>query len=200
MSEERGSADDAFRRAVEAARRGEESGFRWLYERCRPRALALLRRRFSRLSSAETEELFQDAFVEATRKLDDLGSAESFAPWLYAGLVRRCVRHLRRRDTEREVLEDLPWGPAQPGAVSDAELRERRIAGVRDAIGSVTEWRQREVATLRYIQGETRREIAEKLGIKAATVDTILYRFRKRVRVRLVARLCEIDEEARNDR
>ncbi len=105
-------------------------------------------------NTAEAEELVQDSFAEVHRHLEDIRRPGAY---LRQTVVMRCRSLLRRRRVMQshppEVPNDLP-GPA--GELWDVLLKlteDQRIAVV-----------------LRYYGGYRAAEVAEMLGIPAATV------------------------------
>ena len=139
-------------------RRGEERAATLLVER---HAEAVARFVASLGVRDEIEEVVQDAFVRAFGSLDGFRAQSSFRTWLFTiarNLVRDRARTLRARrqvpiEEEHAVTEPDPLS----GAVA-AETEER----IRRAVERLSPM-QREVFTLRVVEGLSYREIAEVL-------------------------------------
>jgi RNA polymerase sigma-70 factor (ECF subfamily) len=80
------------------------------------------------LSETDADDLCQEVFLVAMRRLDSFEHRSSLSTWLYGISVRVAVAHRRRASTQREQ----PWAsppdvPTQSGpheAVSDRQARE----------------------------------------------------------------------------
>ncbi len=92
---------------VRAAQTGDRDAFGQLVERFERTVLALGLRMLG--DYAEAQELCQEVFVQALRKIDQLRTPESFAGWLRSITKRMAInRKLRRGPTvsaEPEVME-----------------------------------------------------------------------------------------------
>src|SRR5437773_4390450 len=101
---------------VERARAGDRAAYGELVERFQPTvyALALARLR----NPAEAQELAQEVFLHAMRKLPQLRDAQCFAGWLRQITVRMAINRLTRRGpllkVESEVLENAEAAGAGP--------------------------------------------------------------------------------------
>ncbi len=162
--------------AVRAACEGDQGAYRLLYDRFRAWGLLLVRQRYGELASADEEDILQEAFVVAFAKLHGLEEATSFGKWFQTALLRVCMRRSRSVAAERDLIRGGRAAPPPP-RLSDVAVRERRIAIVRDLIEA---------------------EIAERLDSARASVASVLYRFRRRIRLDLLTRLSELAQEARD--
>ena len=101
---------------VERARDGDRAAYGELVERFQPTvyAVALARLR----NPAEAQELTQEVFLHAMRKLDQLRDAACFAGWLRQITVRMAINRLTRRGpfqaVEPEVLEQSTAAGSTP--------------------------------------------------------------------------------------
>ncbi len=176
---------------VRAAREGDRDAFGELVHRhlsaAHSAALAVLG------SSADAEDVSQDAFLTALERLDDCRPAEKFRPWLLT-IARNRAIDVRRR---RQVRAAEPLDSAEAaGAISDegagtaipGPLRHTEQADIRThlmaAIESLTDVR-REVLLLHDLEGWTHPEIAAHLRVAVGTVRAHLFWARRHVRARL---------------
>ena len=126
------------------------------------------------------EDLSQEAFVRAFKKITTFDVKRSFYPWYYRILRNLCLNHLRRRRVRAEVpLPEQHFELAHQGpSPSDRAVRteEKRLLAlglnrlVRD---------DREIIALVDLQAMRYREVSEALSIPIGTVMSRLYRARK---------------------
>lgn len=150
----------------------DESLIRGWLERSDQRAASLLVERhapalarFLRSIGARhnAEELTQDAFVKAFGALDGFRADSSFRTWLFT-IGRRLVlderRALKRRAMELAVEEDdsVTSFDALDGMVADETAMR-----LRDVVGRLSPT-QRDVFTLRVVEGMSYKEIADVVG------------------------------------
>lgn len=139
-------------------------------------------------SSADAEDVCQDAFITALERLDDCREPDRFPAWLLR-IVRNRALSFRRY---RKVRDALPLDAAdrEPGRdnpaldTERALLRERLLIAMED----LTEV-QREVVLLHDLEGWRHREIAVLLGLPEGTVRAHLSRARHTLRGSLGAEL-----------
>jgi RNA polymerase sigma factor (sigma-70 family) len=146
---------------VERARRGEAAACEAIYRAYEVPVRTLARRLVSRRAVAE--DLAQDVFVEVLAKLGQFDGRGSFAGWLRAITVNRCLMHLRSpwqrgvRWLESGGAEDA--GPAQDEPTPDGGDRldlERALARLAPV--------PRAVVWLHDVEGFTHAEIGTLLG------------------------------------
>jgi len=158
---------------VRAARAGDESAFARLYDRYARIVHGVL---LARVGRQDVEDLVQDVFLTAWKRLDDLRDPAAFGGWL-AMIARNRATDSHRRATE---AVELPADLQSPGSASaDAEAH-----AALDAIRALPE-AYRETLMLRLVEGLTGPEIAERTGLTAASVRVNLHRGMKLLRERL---------------
>jgi RNA polymerase sigma factor (sigma-70 family) len=180
--------------AVAAVQRGDAERYRELVERHERRVYAIA---WSRLGDAAlAEDVVQEAFIRAYRRLWLLGDGAKFAAWINT-IVRRVainfgLRHRRELDKrERWALEQAP----RAGEVSavEAELPctpetlRQTLAKLPDA--------HRECLVLFYLEGRSGADAASALGISESALRVRLHRARAALRERLEERLAESLEQ-----
>jgi RNA polymerase sigma-70 factor, ECF subfamily len=127
-------------------------------------------------SSADAEELAQDAFLKLWERWDTIGSIEDPTAWLFrVALNGFRIRARRARVAARKLLP----GPPPPDPYDEIELREdvRRLL-----VGLPA--RQRAALVLTEIFGYTSEEAARILGIKATTVRVLASQARAALRAK----------------
>jgi RNA polymerase sigma-70 factor (ECF subfamily) len=156
---------------VEAVRRGDHESFGRLYDLYAPMVHGLL---LARVPWDEVDDLLQDVFLVAFKRIHTLREAEAFGGWLAMIARNRAVDfHRRRRETE-----ELPENLAQRSFV-DPEAAEA-LALIRALPEAY-----RETLVLRLVEGMTGPEIAERTGLTPASVRVNLHRGMKLLREKL---------------
>jgi len=167
---------------VDAARAGGQAAFEQLYRSNVGRVYALCLRLVADRDQAE--QLTQDAFVQAWRKLPGFRGDSAFGTWLHRVTVN-VVLDWRRANTRRHKLEaDLDLveqqdkvaelKPSSPARVGDRLDLERAIG--RLPLGART------VFVLHEVEGYRVREVADLLAVAEGTVKAQLFRARRLLR------------------
>ncbi len=161
---------------VHASRRGEHAAFGQLVERYQALVCAVS---FTATGDrALSEDVAQETFLVAWRRLGELSEIAKLRPWL-CGIARNLGR-MARRDGRRALADDvddvdLAAGDASPfDALVEAEAQ--RI--VRDTLSRVPE-RYREVLVLYYQNDRSVKEVAAALGISESAALQRLSRGRR---------------------
>jgi RNA polymerase sigma-70 factor (ECF subfamily) len=192
------SLDD--RRVVAALRDGDERTFEELVGRYHGSLLRLALMYVRSRSAAE--EVVQDTWLGVVRGLPSFEGRSSLRTWIFRILVNQAkTRGVRERrsvpfsslggDDEPAVdpdrfLPDGGWAvPPQPWGGPEAELLSAEAQDqVLRAIGELTP-SQRDVITLRDVEGWSAAEVRDALGLSEANERVLLHRARSRVRARL---------------
>jgi len=152
---------------VAAAIRGDAAALAALYRRFAPVVHGVL---LARVGPAEVDDLTQEVFVVAMRRLPDVRTPEAFPGWICAVARNAATDHLRRRSRlpAREALPDVA-ASSPPG--DGAELRARALAAIQGLPEAY-----REPLVLRLVEGLTGPEIAERTGLAPGSVRVNLCR------------------------
>lgn len=166
------------RAAIEKCQNGEPDAFRYFVERYQRQAVghaaAILGNREDALDAS------QEAFIDAFRNIGTFDNARPFYPWFYVLLRNRCFKMVARR-REMESLEDTVI--LSPQASVNAEERltlEKALLSLTDEL--------REIVTLKYFDGLSYDELAERLDIPKGTVMSRLFHARRNLQLKLVAK------------
>jgi RNA polymerase sigma-70 factor (ECF subfamily) len=128
----------------------------------------------------DAEDVAQESFLVALRRLEDNRNPERFGGW-FLTIVRNRAKNVLRRERIRRTDELSPeLSPAKGGPAEDLGREEIRELIGRALVG-LSEVR-REVLLLHDLEGWKHREIGEKLGIPDGTVRSHLHFARKHVR------------------
>lgn len=148
----------------------------------------------------DAEEVLQDAFVTACRKIHTFEGRSKLGTWLYRVTTNAALMHLRKRREDTVSLDEpqeLDEGDLLPRQLGDwtvdpsqealaGELRQVLERAVRELPASL-----RAAFVLRDIQGLSTEEAAEALGITPGAVKVRLHRARLALRERLAEYLSE---------
>lgn len=129
-------------------------------------------------NGVDCDDLLQEVFVVAIRKMSDLALARSEKAWLY-GVAVKLAAGQRRRHRIRSWL-GLDDAPELTSAESPARTLEQKEASklLQQALDSLPA-AKRDVLVLFELQGLTGDEVAAALDIPVATVWTRLFHARK---------------------
>ncbi|MBI2826299.1 MAG: sigma-70 family RNA polymerase sigma factor [Planctomycetia bacterium] len=164
---------------VRAAQRGNREAFGQLAERYQRAVYAVAVRRLR--NHAEAQELVQEVFVQALRKLGQLREPECFGGWLRSitnrMAINRSVRSGPVVPTDREVLEATCVERRTP--LSDALDRER-ASQVRAGLGRLRTLDRKTLEAF-YVRGRSLVEMSDEFHSPIGTIKRRLHVARKRL-------------------
>jgi len=137
-----------------------------------------------RVDAAAAEDLTNEVFLRVLRHLGE--QKGSFAAWLYRIAGNVVTDHIRARATRRETplevepVEGVRHVETPPAALDRQTEIEKGLAALTDE--------QRELVTLKFIQGLSNAEIAEVTGRSAEAVRGLQFRALKALREALERR------------
>jgi RNA polymerase sigma-70 factor, ECF subfamily len=153
---------------------GNRDNFGKLYALYAPLVHGIL---LARVPRSEVDDLVQDIFLHALKKLHTLRDRGAFGPWISMIARNRAVDFYRGSRETVEVTEELKTtGPAGPAARGAAEVLEV-IRNLPDSY--------RETLVLRLVEGMTGPEIASRTGLTPESVRVNLHRGMKMLRQKL---------------
>lgn len=168
------------------ARAGDEAAYRWLLDRYRARVVRLAAHVLRR--EGEAEDVAQEAFLGAFRRLPDFRGEGRFSAWLFGIVVRLCLDRRRSARWTREVPEDAAPPPSSSLDATDTRLL---VEALLDRLSPP----MRAALVLREMEGLDYDEIAATLGIPVGTVRSRLHAARAQFRALWTAALKEDDHE-----
>ena len=128
---------------------------------------------------AEAEDAVQELFLKLWSGRDALSGIRNPKGYGFRVLRNLCLDRIRR-SRKMETPAVLPE-PEWPGRQDEAVDEKERLAKVLDAIKSLPD-RQREVLTLRTLDGLSYEEIAERTGMNQLTLRVLLSQARRKIR------------------
>lgn len=181
--EEKSESEDA--QLIERARAGDPAAFEEIFLRHRNQIYSLSYRMTG--NAADAEDLCQDVFVVAMRKIGSFQGRSSFSTWLYRVAVNRSKDFLRKRKRTPEVLHDCEMGELGPSEEETYKEREIGPEGsalqaeaqklVMEALAQLPE-SLRAPLVLHELQGFEYSEVASLLRIPVGTVKSRIFRAR----------------------
>ncbi|HKS42239.1 MAG TPA: RNA polymerase sigma factor [Blastocatellia bacterium] len=152
---------------------GDKESFRYLVERYQNQAVG---HATSILGNREDAlDAVQEAFVDAFRALDKFDSSRRFYPWFYVLLRNRCFKMLatpgRQNTISKEDSEIL--APGNESSIEDTLALEAALLALTP--------QDRELITLKYLDGLSYQELADLLQIPRGTVMSRLFYARKQL-------------------
>jgi RNA polymerase sigma-70 factor (ECF subfamily) len=126
---------------------------------------------------AAAEDVAQEAFVAAIRRLDRFDRRRPFGPWLGAIVANRAIDCVRARGARREVSEpQLEAGTQPPPLPSQVLPSPGPYSGEVLGALSLLPLEQRTVVVMRYVLEYTPGEIARAMKLPRGTVNSRLRR------------------------
>lgn len=156
---------------VKAVLDGDRDAFGRLYELFAPMVHGIL---LARIPRSEVDDLVQDIFLHAFRKLHTLRDWAAFGPWIAMIARNRAMDFYRCTKETVEVTEDL----------RSTDMQTSRANEILELIRALPE-AYRETLILRLVEGMTGPEIAARTGLTPASVRVNLHRGMKQLRTKL---------------
>ena len=134
-------------------------------------------------NAADAEEVAQEAFLRAYRKLDELREPKSFKAWLVRIAFRIAIDRLRA--AKRRNLLETAWMENAPSEFAPDAAAAHELRGhLQRALDELPE-RQRLALILTVIEGHTLADAAGMLGLPEGTVKSRVHFARKQVAEKL---------------
>jgi RNA polymerase sigma factor (sigma-70 family) len=172
---------------VAAVRRGDDRAFERLYHRYHRRIQAYV---FGMCKDhARAEDITQEIFVSALRRMRETERPIAFKPWIYEIAKNACIdQHRRARRAEEVSLQSedglaphdygrLINGDPTPDVAVTVKQDLDNLCG---AFGGLSETHH-EILVMRELEGLSYREIGDRLGMSRPAVESTLFRARRRL-------------------
>ncbi len=191
---------------VQLCLEGDAEAFEGLVRRYSERTFALVRH-YAR-NPVEVEDIVQDTFMKAFRKLDSFQHQSAFSTWLFRIAVNTALDFRKRAGRNPvQAVEDpemvLAMGGTGVGgggrsagiAAPDAGLEREEVASITRSVLDELPEIFRTVLVLREFEEMSYQDMADLLGISIGTVESRLFRARARFRQGLARLHPEYAEE-----
>ncbi len=169
---------------IERCRRGDLGAFEELYRLHAGRLYSVALRLVG--NAADAEDLLQEIFLAAHRKLDTFRGESALGTWLYRLATNLCLDHLRSRSGRSRQVTDALDDEAGLMDTSSATLAEQTVTrmDLERALARLPEG-CRAAFVLHDIEGLEHREVAEVLGVAEGTSKSQVHKARLKLRVLL---------------
>jgi RNA polymerase sigma-70 factor, ECF subfamily len=166
---------------VERCRSGDLAAFEEIYRAHSPRLYSLVLRMLG--NTADAEDLLQEVFLSAHRKLDGFRGDAALGTWLYRLATNQCLDYLRSRAARTSQLTDTIEDEVGLSDVGSRGIAERTVAkmDLERALAQLPEG-ARAAFVLHDVQGLEHREVAEVLGVAEGTSKSQVHKARLKLR------------------
>ena len=139
------------------------------------------------LSKEDAEDLAQEVFIEVFQSIQHFRGDSKLSTWIYRIAVTKSLDEIKRRNRKKRLssigkalhIEDITnW--VSGGKPSDKDLYEKELFGeVLAALNKLPD-NQRVAYTLSKIDGYSNPEIAEIMNTSLLSVESLIYRAKKK--------------------
>ena len=164
---------------------GDQDAFTALVNKYQKSVHALVWRKIGDFHIAE--ELTQDVFLKAYKRLSTLKRPEQFPGWLYVIATRHCFSWLRKKQVPTKSLEAMSMEELEEACYAQYEVLRNETAAIeqrRELVKRLLDKlpeSERTVVTLYYLAEMSGAEISQFLGVSPNTVRSRLHRARQRL-------------------
>ena len=136
----------------------------------------------------QAEEIAQEAFISALRRLRETEQAIAFKAWIYGIARNGAIDHLRARSRRGTQVELRP----RRGASSTRRRHARRpmpeaamerkqtLTDLQGAFGGLSD-AHHQILVMRELEGLSYDELGERMGMSRSQVESTLFRARRRL-------------------
>ena len=157
---------------------GNTDAFALLVDKYQARIFALVYAKVGQFEDAE--DITQEVFLHAYKKLSTLRRWDQFYPWIYSIAANRCKNF--HRDKKRRIDTVSLADPSENHrADMDAHAEKLKNEQLHDALATLPEM-YRQVLVLRYMAGMKSKEIAQTLRVSPNTINQRLMRAREKLK------------------
>jgi RNA polymerase sigma factor (sigma-70 family) len=179
-----GTPSDA--QLVSSVRAGDDGAFEELYRRYHVRIRAFVHKRLR--DTGRAEDVTQEAFLSALRRMRATDSDIAFKPWLFE-IARNAAIDVYRRDRRAEEVpvdhaaidsqsgRGRLVGPVSPEFEVAAREQLELLSGAFDELPET----HHRALVMRELEGRSYREIGERLQLSNSAVESTLFRARRRL-------------------
>ena len=167
-----------------AVRAGDDHAFEQLYHRYQRRIAAYIYGMVH--DHGRAEDITQEVFMSALRRMRATETPIVFKPWVYEIAKNACIDAFRRSKRAEEISYDADDGSERLHLVSKGPTPEAAVDTrmsldhLRGAFGGLSE-AHHQILVMRELEGLSYREIGERLGMSRPSVESTLFRARRRL-------------------
>jgi RNA polymerase sigma-70 factor (ECF subfamily) len=173
--------------ALAKARQGDGDAFRVLVEAHARRAFSLAFRLTG--SAQDAEDVVQESFIRAYRRLPSFESRANFGTWLHRIVVNCAIDSIRARHPQAtdadgdvaEAIEIMPSDTPSPERLARSAEVRRHLAASMEKLTAL----ERLAFVLRHDEGRSIDEIGRTLGIRESAAKHAVFRAVRKLRASL---------------
>jgi RNA polymerase sigma-70 factor (ECF subfamily) len=138
-------------------------------------------------NAAEAEDLTQDAFLQAFRKIGKFRGDSAFSTWLHRIAVNTVLMHFRKNSLSQVSLDE-PFSDSEGSKIRrEYGTRDKGLAGCVDRVALARAMKDlppgyRTIFLLHEVEGYEHQEIAEMLSCSVGNSKSQLYKAKLRFR------------------
>jgi RNA polymerase sigma factor (sigma-70 family) len=138
---------------------------------------------------SDAEDMLQESFTEAFRRLDSFRNESTFGAWLKMIVVNRCINEIKRKKAQLEFFDDM--SPFED-TVDMTDQQELGLSPdkIKNALEELPKG-SRMIFSLYLLEGYDHQEIAQILNISESNSKTQYMRAKHRIREILKTQLYE---------
>jgi len=197
--QQRLASDSVEAELIEKAKLGDAHAFQALYDKHKRRVYSLCLRMTS--STAEAEDLTQEAFLQLYRKIGTFRGESAFSTWLHRLSVNVVLMHLRKKSLPVVSLEETTQPGEDDTPKKDFGAEDMALAGSIDrlqlqkAVDDLPPG-YRTIFVLHDVEGYEHNEIADIVGCSIGNSKSQLHKARMKLRDLLKMKRSERSEKS----
>jgi RNA polymerase sigma factor (sigma-70 family) len=138
---------------------------------------------------SDAEDMLQESFSEAFRRLDSFRYESTFGAWLKMIVVNRCINEIKRKKAKLEFFDDM--SPFEDGEdITDQQESGLNPDKIKKALEELPKG-SRMIFSLYLLEGYDHQEISQILNISESNSKTQYMRAKQRIREILKTQLYE---------
>lgn len=138
---------------------------------------------------SDAEDMLQESFSEAFRRLDSFRFESTFGAWLKMIVINKCINEIKRKKAQLEFFDDMSPFEDEEDLTEEQEtgLSPERIKKAMDGLPKGS----RMIFSLYLLEGYDHQEISEILNISESNSKTQYMRAKQRIKEILKAQTYE---------
>lgn len=174
-------------RGLEAALRGREEGYAWLFETYK-RPLFRFLRRYRDLDADAANDVLQASFIRIFRGLSELRDPARLEAWMLQIARREALRALSKKRGHEPLDDELDRACESEERTAELYEYERLLEQIRALAPSIGPAELRDTALAYYFRDPpcTTEALSAELGVPHATIRKRLFSFRNKLREKLL--------------
>ncbi|MFP4059822.1 MAG: RNA polymerase sigma factor [Bacteroidales bacterium] len=151
---------------IEASKTGDRKSQFMLYK-LYANAMFNITMRMMNFKNDEAEDMLQESFIEAFRKLDSYRYESSFGAWLKRIVINKCINQMKKKRVDLVLQDEIPGIYEEPVTFDDENL-QLDVQKIHAAMEQLPEG-YRVILSLYLFEGYDHVEISEIMNISVST-------------------------------